>query len=46
MEIMTISEVSRNFNVSTRMLHYYEKVGLISSSRKEVTHIEFMMKLL
>lgn len=35
MEIMTISEVSRNFNVSTRMLHYYEKVGLISSSRKE-----------
>ncbi len=35
MEIMTISEVSRNFDVSTRMLRYYEKIGLISSSRKE-----------
>lgn len=33
MAIMTVSEVSRNFNVSTRMLRYYEKIGLISSSR-------------
>ncbi|MHC1750892.1 MAG: effector binding domain-containing protein [Cellulosilyticaceae bacterium] len=35
MEMMTVSEVSRNFDVSTRMLRYYEKVGLISSCRKE-----------
>ena len=35
MEMMTVSEVSRTFDVSTRMLRYYEKVGLISSCRKE-----------
>lgn len=31
MEIMTISEVSKQFGVSTRMLRYYEKAGLLSS---------------
>lgn len=35
MKMMTVSEVSRAFDVSTRMLRYYEKVGLISSCRKE-----------
>jgi len=34
-EIMTISEVSKTFDVSTRMLRYYEKIGLLSSQRKE-----------
>ena len=35
MEIMTVSEVSKAFHVSTRMLRYYEKMGLIVSRRKE-----------
>lgn len=33
MEIMTISEVSKQFGISTRMLRYYEKTGLLSSAR-------------
>lgn len=33
MEYLTISEVSKQFNISTRMLRYYEKEGLICSSR-------------
>lgn len=32
-EMMTISEVSRQFDISTRMLRYYEKEGLIASAR-------------
>lgn len=35
MEFMTITEVSRKFQISTRMLRYYEKAGLILSARKE-----------
>lgn len=35
MESMTISEVSRGFGVSTRMLRYYEQTGLIKSLRRE-----------
>ena len=35
MEEMTISQVSQSLGISTRMLRYYEKVGLISSSRRE-----------
>ncbi|MNW40803.1 HTH-type transcriptional regulator HmrR [compost metagenome] len=31
METISISQVSKQFNVSTRMLRYYEKAGLISS---------------
>jgi len=31
-EIMTISEVSRQFDISARMLRYYEKEGLIAST--------------
>lgn len=35
MEIMTISEVSQKFDVSNRMLRYYEKTGLLNSLRIE-----------
>lgn len=35
MEEMTVSQVSKNLGISTRMLRYYEKAGLISSSRRE-----------
>ena len=35
MEEMTISQVSRSLGISTRMLRYYEKAGLISSIRRE-----------
>lgn len=35
MEFLTISQVSKQFNISTRMLRYYEKEGLICSSRRE-----------
>ena len=33
MYTITISELSRQFHVSTRMLRYYEKAGLLSSMR-------------
>ena len=32
---MTVTEVSRAYGVSARMLRHYEKLGLIESSRKE-----------
>jgi len=35
MKLMTISEVSKNHDVSTRTLRYYEEIGLIQSKRKE-----------
>ena len=35
MNDITISQVSKKFGVSTRMLRYYEKEGLISSKRRE-----------
>lgn len=35
MEIMTIGELSKNYEVSTRMIRYYEKMGLITSQRKK-----------
>lgn len=34
-ETYTISAVSRNLNVSTRMLRYYEQIGLIQSFRTQ-----------
>lgn len=34
-EYRTISEVSRQFQVSARMLRHYEKLGLIGSERRE-----------
>ena len=35
MDQMTIGEVSSMFQISARMLRYYEKIGLIESIRKE-----------
>lgn len=35
MKEMTISQVSRSLGISTRMLRYYEKAGLVNSSRRE-----------
>lgn len=35
MDLMTISEVSRVFNISTRALRYYEQIGLLHSMKKE-----------
>ena len=35
MDLQTISQVSKTFNVSTRTLRYYEQLGLIKSTQKE-----------
>ena len=35
MELMTIGEVSSRFRISARMLRYYEKEGLVKSTREE-----------
>lgn len=35
MEMMTISQVSKSFGVSTRMLRYYEQTGLMDSFRRD-----------
>ncbi len=35
METMTISQVSKSFDISTRMLRYYEQAGLIESFRRD-----------
>lgn len=35
MELQTISQVSRSYGISLRMLRYYEKEGLLESRRKE-----------
>ncbi len=35
MKLMTISEVTNTFNVSTRMLRYYDEIGLLTSTRME-----------
>ena len=35
MELQTISQVSRDYSISPRMLRYYEQVGLIQSKRKD-----------
>ncbi len=35
MKLMTISEVTKNFDVSTRMLRYYDEIGLLPSTRKQ-----------
>lgn len=34
-EYMTISQVSRQYQISTRMLRHYEKLGLIESARRD-----------
>ena len=33
--MMTVTQVSKEYNVSARMLRYYEKIGLISGKHKE-----------
>lgn len=35
MELQTISEVTKNYQVSTRMLRYYEQIGLLQSLKKD-----------
>ena len=35
MELKTINQVSKTYSISTRMLRYYEEIGLISSLRKD-----------
>ena len=35
MELRTISQISKVFNLSTRALRYYEQIGLIQSEKKE-----------
>ncbi|MDR1687172.1 MAG: effector binding domain-containing protein [Clostridiales bacterium] len=35
MELLTISEVSKNYGISTRMLRYYEQTGMIESRRRD-----------
>ncbi|MEA4921028.1 MAG: effector binding domain-containing protein [Clostridiaceae bacterium] len=34
-EMLTVTEVSKSFGISTRMLRYYEQIGLISSFRRD-----------
>lgn len=35
MKLMTISEVTKAFHISTRTLRYYDQIGLLPSTRKE-----------
>jgi flagellar biosynthesis component FlhA len=35
LQLQTVSTVSKNLGISTRMLRYYEQIGLIESKRKE-----------
>lgn len=35
MELITISEITKSFNVTTRTLRYYEELGLLKSTKKE-----------
>ena len=35
MDLQTVSDISKKYGISTRMLRYYEQSGLISSQRKE-----------
>lgn len=35
MKLMTISEVTKTFNITTRMLRYYDEIGLLPSIRTE-----------
>jgi DNA-binding transcriptional MerR regulator len=35
MDLITITEVSKNFNISTRTLRYYEQIGLLQSVKRD-----------
>ncbi|MCL2517242.1 MAG: effector binding domain-containing protein [Oscillospiraceae bacterium] len=41
MELQTISQVSKNYGISVRMLRYYEQAGLIQSIRNEENSYRF-----
>lgn len=50
MELQTISEVTKNYQISTRTLRYYEQIGLLQSLKKEGyayrTYDEYSLKRL
>ena len=48
MEYLTIRQVSRDFEVSTRTLRYYEELGLLQSTRQEayVYHVKQQSRFL
>jgi len=46
MELQTISEVSKHFNISTRTLRYYEQIGLILKEDKEMKKLNKASKKL
>lgn len=35
MKLMRISKVTKTFNVTTRMLRYYDEIGLLPSTQKQ-----------
>ena len=35
MNLLTITEISKNFHISTRTLRYYEQIGLLQSTKKD-----------
>lgn len=35
MNLTTITEISKNYNISTRTLRYYEQIGLLKSTKKD-----------
>ena len=35
MDLQTVSDISKKYGISSRMLRYYEQSGLITSKRKE-----------
>ena len=41
MELQTISQVSKDYGISARMLRYYEEIGLIDSIRNEENSYRF-----
>jgi hypothetical protein len=45
MEAVTNSQVSKSYSISTRMLRYYEQIGLIESLEKKITPIVCTIKL-
>jgi len=44
MELQTISQILKQFNISTRTLRYYEQIGLIQAIKK-IPHTVLIMKI-
>jgi DNA-binding transcriptional MerR regulator len=42
MELQPISQVSKNYGISTQTLRYYEQIGLIKSIRKDDNEYRFL----